>query len=108
MTTPLISPWDYKTFDRTRKKLIEFKQRTGFSNEMIGEKCGFKIGAMQMLLNGNREPLPTERQYDKMKMIIEAYHLNPRWIAGKSKKMFLDFEALSEAEIEKVKRNKRR
>lgn len=108
MITPLISPWDYKNFDRTRKKLIEFKQRTGFSNEMIGEKCGFKMAAIHRLLNGNREPLPTERQYDKMRMIIEAYHLNPRWITGESKKMFLDRKALTKAEIEKLKRNKKR
>ena len=107
MITLLISPWDYEHFFKSWKKLLDFKKRTGFTRRQIRNKSGASESAIRRIFRGD-EPEPTETYQKNMDMIIKAYHLSPDWINGKSQKMFLDFEALSEAEIEKVKRNKKR
>ena len=104
---PLISPWDYDHFFKTWQKLLDFKYRTGFSNEQIRNKSGASETAIRVIFCG-REPEPTMTYKKNMDKIVEAYHLNPDWIIGKSKKMFSDFEALTKDEIKEVKRNKRK
>ena len=101
----LISPWDYDHFAKTWSKLLDFKKRTGFTNEQIREKSGASWPAVSKIFRGD-EPEPTVTCQKNMDKIIEAYHINPDWIIGESQKMLSDRKALTAAEKIIMKRTK--
>jgi len=107
MRAKLISPWDYDHFAKTWSKLLDFKKRTGFSGRQISTKSGASYESIKKIFRG-REPEPTVTNQKNMDKIVEAYHLNPDWINKRSQKMFLDYDALTEKEIKKMRRKSKR
>lgn len=94
MTTQRLSDEAAKRFYRGRKKLVKLKKTLGYNNDDLQIKSGLTKSAV-MAVFAERNPTATVVRQSNLDTIICAIHLNPGWVYGKSKKMFIDYSALT-------------